>query len=228
MRHQGPGRQYVRDVVLAVNDGLVSIFLLVAGVVGGGFDANDVFLAGLAGAVAGAISMASGEYLATKSQEEVLTGEAELEKVHLRQFRDYEMRELAEMLRDMGLEDPQVERVAGAFASNDDALLRLKMAIEFGVVERARRSPVTAMIVSGLVFVVGSVPAVLPFAVMSEPGPALLAAAVATSVALFAVGAAKTRATRGSPLRSGLENLAIALIGAAVSFGVGRAYDQLS
>ena len=81
--HVGPTRQYMRDIILGVNDGLVSIFLLVVGVVGGGLTSQQILLAGVAASIAGAVSMASGEYIATKSQEQVFDREMELEKEHL-------------------------------------------------------------------------------------------------------------------------------------------------
>ena len=89
--HIGESRQYWRDIILGVNDGLVSIFLLVIGLVGGGLASDDILLASIAAAVAGAISMAAGEYLATKSQDEVLTAELRLERTHIARFRDNEM-----------------------------------------------------------------------------------------------------------------------------------------
>ena len=88
--HLGVSRQYMRDIILGVNDGLVSTFLLVAGVVGGGLTANQVLLTGIAGALAGMISMGVGEYLATKSQEEVFAAEMKLEAKHLKVHRDHE------------------------------------------------------------------------------------------------------------------------------------------
>ncbi len=88
--HQGAHRQYVRDIILGVNDGLVSTFLLVVAVVGGGLSTDGVLLAGVAAAIAGAISMAAGEYIATKSQEEVFEGEMELEREHLKYHREVE------------------------------------------------------------------------------------------------------------------------------------------
>lgn len=72
--HLGDGRQYWRDIILGVNDGLVSTFLLIAGVVGAGLPNGEILLTALAGTVAGAISMAAGEYIATKTQNEVMDG----------------------------------------------------------------------------------------------------------------------------------------------------------
>ena len=96
--HIGDSRQYMRDVILGVNDGLVSTFLLVSAVVGGGLDANQVLLTAVAGALAGMISMSIGEYLATKSQDEVFDAEIALEKIHLRDHRQHEKDQLADML----------------------------------------------------------------------------------------------------------------------------------
>lgn len=72
--HLGKHRQYWRDIILGVNDGLVSTFLLVAGVAGSGLSSTDILLTAIAGALAGAVSMAAGEFTATKSQNEVLKG----------------------------------------------------------------------------------------------------------------------------------------------------------
>ena len=113
--HIGETRQYWRDIILGVNDGLVSMYLLVVGVVGGGLDNAQVLLTGLAGALAGAISMAAGEYLATKSQDEVLEAELALERVHIKDHRAMEVGQLREMFSDMGIADSDLEGVVGCF-----------------------------------------------------------------------------------------------------------------
>ena len=112
--HLGHNRQYLRDIILGVNDGLVSMFLLVAGVVGGGMATRNVLLTGVAGAIAGAISMASGEYIATKTQEEVFEGELALEKEHIQEFREDELHELGDLLEDIGLDGPLRDEVVTA------------------------------------------------------------------------------------------------------------------
>ena len=223
--HVGTGRQYIRDIVLGVNDGLVSIFLLVVGVVGGGLESREVLLAGLAAAAAGAISMAAGEYIATKSQEEVFDSELELEKEHMRYHREVELDEFREMFADMGLPPDEVERVVRALDSDDDAFLRTMMALEFGVVDEERRSPYTAGVLSGLLFLAGSVPSLAPFFFVESTGFGLLLAAIFSGVGLFSVGVAKTYVTRKNPLWSGLENVLIATAGALIAYGVGALYD---
>jgi VIT1/CCC1 family predicted Fe2+/Mn2+ transporter len=224
--HQGPHRQYIRDIVLGVNDGLVSTLLLVAGVVGGGLDGDSVLIAALAAALAGAVSMATGEYIATKSQEEVFEGEMELEREHFKFHRDRELDELREWFGDMGLAPEDVERVVVALDDDDESLMRVMMALEFGVVESERRNPVLAMLSSGALFLVGALPSIVPFLFLDDTGLALAWAFALAGTGLFIVGAVKTLATRGNWFVKGAENLAIAAVGGAVAYWVGSAIES--
>ena len=219
--HIGESRQYWRDIILGVNDGLVSIFLLVVGVVGGGLATRQVFLTAVAGAVAGAVSMAAGEYLATKSQDEVLEAELTLDRSHLRDFRELELAQLREMFLDMGISEDDVGGVVAAFNRSDEALLNAMKSLEFGVVESERRSPYMAMVISGGLFLAGSLPSVLPFAFVTAPGFGLVLASLFTLVGLFAVGVMKASVAGTGKTMSGLENLVIAGIGGIIAWFVG-------
>lgn len=220
--HVGPSRQYWRDIVLGINDGLVSTLLLVAGVVGGGLDNQQVLLTGVAGALAGAVSMAAGEYLATKSQQEVLDSELGLERTHIKHFRNREVAQLYPMLRDIGIIEDDLETVVAAFSRNDEVLFNSMKVLEFGMVDTEQRSPIRAGLVSGGLFVSGSIPSVIPFLLTSSAHTGLFWAAAISAVALFAVGVVKTFVTRTNPFGSGLENLLIAGVGGAVAYWVGR------
>jgi VIT1/CCC1 family predicted Fe2+/Mn2+ transporter len=218
--HIGDTRQYWRDIVLGVNDGLVSMLLLVTGVVGGGLVAHQVLLTGVAGAIAGAVSMAAGEYLATKSQDEVLESELTLERQHIKEHRQLELDQLRGMFSDLGVHGDDLEAVVTAFDRSDDALLNVMGALEFGVVASERRSPNKAMIFSGLLFLLGSLPSVVPFVFM-DAGPGLAVAAVLALAGLFAVGVAKARVARGDAFKSGVENMLIAGLGGLAAYWVG-------
>lgn len=220
--HVGASRQYWRDMILGINDGLVSIFLLVAGVVGGGLDRPQVLLTAVAGAIAGAVSMAAGEYLATKSQSEVLESEIDLEKTHIQHFRNREVAQLYQLFRDIGVTEEDLPDVVRAFSRNDQTLLNAMKVIEFGMVDSEERSPIKAMLMSGGLFLSGAVPSVAPFFFDLRPHVALAIAAGFAAIALFAVGVVKTFITRTNPMAAGLENLAIAGIGGVVAYAVGR------
>jgi len=220
--HVGSSRQYWRDIVLGVNDGLVSMVLLVAGVVGGGLDRRQVLLTAVAGALAGAVSMAAGEYLATKSQSEVLASEIDLERTHIEHFRNRELAQLYQLFRDIGIVEEDLPDVVRAFSRDDQTLLNAMKVMEFGIVDSEERSPITAMIMSGGLFLGGSVPAVAPFLFDLRPHVALAIAAGLGAVALFSVGVIKTFITRTNPIVAGLENLAIAALGGGMAYAVGR------
>lgn len=219
--HIGESRQYWRDIILGVNDGLVSIFLLVIGLVGGGLASDDILLASIAAAVAGAISMAAGEYLATKSQDEVLTAELRLERTHIARFRDNEMSQLRDYFTDMGVRPEDLPGVIAAFEENDDALLGAMAALEFGFLDKERRSPYKAMAASGLLFLVGSIPVIAPFTILDDVTPAAIWATALTAIGLFIVGGVKARVSRISVLKSGLENLVIAGFGGLAAWYLG-------
>lgn len=223
--HVGMSRQYWRDMVLGVNDGLVSVFLLVVGVVGGGLDETQVLLAGIAAAVAGAISMGAGEFLATQSQEEVFDSELELERTHIEHFRDGEVEQLRDFFTDMAVAEEDMEDAVAIFSRNDEVLLNAMKALEFGIVDAERRSPYMAMYMSSGLFLLGSLPAVLPFAFIDNAGAALAVSAVATGIGLFTVGAVKTIVTRTNPVVSGLQNLIITSIGGVLAYFVGALVD---
>lgn len=223
--HIGDSRQYWRDIILGVNDGLVSIFLLVVGVVGGGLGLDQVLLTGVAGAIAGAVSMAAGEYLATKSQDEVLVAEIALERTHIQEFRDLELDQLRGFFTDMGVDRDDLPDVIAAFEDNDKALLGAMKALEFGIVDSERRSPFKAMVMSGGLFLFGSLPSVLPFAIARSVTTALVWATVLSLIGLFAVGVVKAYVARTSWVKSGLENLIVAGVGGALAWGIGRLFD---
>ena len=225
--HIGETRQYWRDIILGVNDGLVSIFLLVVGVLGGGLSARQVLLTGVAGALAGAISMSAGEYLATKSQEEVLEAELRLERTHIRDHREMELDQLRAMFADLGIAEDDLGGIVAAFNRSDEALLNAMKSLEFGVVESERRSPVLAMLAAGGLFLVGSMSSVIPFAIATSAATALLWATILSLGGLFAVGVVKARVTKNNWVVSGLENMVIAGVGGLVAWFIGNALGAM-
>lgn len=224
--HIGESRQYWRDIILGVNDGLVSMYLLVIGVAAGGLIPEQILLTGIAGALAGAISMAAGEYLATKSQDEVLTAELALERTHIVKFRDAEFDQLRGFFTDMGVKPEHLDGVLTAFEDNDEALLRAMAALEFGFVDKERRSPYRAMALSGVLFLAGSFPSVAPFAVFDTVFAAAVVASILTMTGLFLVGVVKANVTKASRVKSGLENLVIAGLGGVAAWLLGSAIGE--
>ena len=229
-QHLGKHRQYWRDIILGVNDGLVSTFLLVAGVAGGGLASIDILLTAISGALAGAVSMCAGEFVATKSQNEVLRGEIALERRHIAANPRDEMDEVSSLLTVIGISDDQDElreQMLTFYEQHHEALLQLMIALEFGVIEEEQRSPMWAGITSCLCFIVGSLPSVIPFAFNVSPTVGLVYAAAITVTSLLIVGAIKTWATRGNCLSAAIENLVIAGLGGGIAYGVGILFNVI-
>jgi VIT1/CCC1 family predicted Fe2+/Mn2+ transporter len=229
--HLGAHRSYWRDIILGVNDGLISTFLLVVGVVGSGLSPTDILLTAIAGALAGAVSMSAGEFVATKCQNEVLQGEIHLERSHIRYNKQDEISEVAHLLEIIGIPPSKKElreKLIAHYDSDPEALLKIMIALEFGVVEEEKRSPLAAAATSGMLFFVGSLPSVLPFVNREQSSKqGLITATIATTLSLLLVGGIKTWATRGNWFSSAIENLLIAGLGGVLAYGVGLFSDRL-
>lgn len=226
--HLGQNRPYWRDIVLGVNDGLVSTFLLVAGVSGAGFSISDTLLTGISGALAGAISMAAGEYLATKSQDEVSQGELALEQEHIRDHHADEVHEVRVLLQNIGIDECDLrDQLIQYYQDNDDALMKIMMALEFGVITTERRSSIKAALFSCGTFLIGALPSVIPFAFVKSMPIGLIVSGGLTGLGLALVGWIKSFATRGNPIRAASENLLIGGVGGALAYLVGELFNLL-
>ena len=223
--HLGKQRQYWRDIILGINDGLVSTFLLVIGVAGGGLTNKQIFITAIAGALAGSISMFAGEYLATKSQDEVLKGEIKLENRHIQYYHSDEVKELPDLLSLIGIprdgHDLLRNQLLEFYSSNKDALLKVMIALEFGVLEKERRIPLLAGLTSGGLFFIGSLPSAIPFLICSDPIKGIFFAIISTLICLLIVGLVKSFVTRMSWFRSSFENFIITVLGAVLAFYIG-------
>ena len=172
------------------------------------------------------ISMGTGEYLATKSQEEVFAAEMELEAQHLNEHRDHERDELRHMFGDIGLSGDDLETVVQIIDSSDEAMLGVMAGLEFGIVDAEKRSPYAAGFASAGLFFAGALPSVLPFVFIEDTTTALFAAAILSGFGLIIVGATKTVMTKKNPMLSALENLSIGFGGGVLSFLVGQFFES--
>jgi vacuolar iron transporter family protein len=209
----------------------------VAGVTGANLSNRDILLTAIAGMIAGAISMSSGEYIATKTQEEVFAGEAGLERSHIARYREQELHELRECFEKIGIvtqhesERDEVEdlnrRLYSFYSQRDHAHLLAHMVLEFGILEDEKRNPFIAASVAFVLFVCGALPSVIPYTFIDNINVAFLTAGIFTMTGLFLVGAIKTWATRGNMWQAAIENLAVSAGGGAIAFAVGYAFEQL-
>ncbi|MGY2129017.1 VIT1/CCC1 transporter family protein [Blastococcus sp. SYSU DS0617] len=175
---------WLRAAVFGAMDGLVTNTALVAGVGGGGAAPRAIVLAGVASLVAGAISMALGEYTSVKTQNEQLELEVDKERRELAGNPAGELDELVGMLRDRGVDDRLARTVAVQLSRDPEAALRLHVVAELGLDPEDRPSPVVAAVSSFVTFGVGALIPLLPFlAGVTVLWPALVAGGIGLLVA---------------------------------------------
>lgn len=219
-QHRDVTGGWLRPTVFGVMDGLVSNFALIAGVAGGGANRASVALAGFAGLVAGAVSMATGEYTSVASQTELTRAEIAVEKAEISKRPQAEMAELAQLYETRGVEPELARKVAEQLSRNPDQIWRIHAREELGVDPDDLPSPWTAAISSFLSFTVGALLPVLPYLLGAS---SLLVSSILAAAGLFAAGAITSRFTSRSWLYSGSRQLLLGALAAAVTFGIGAA-----
>jgi VIT1/CCC1 family predicted Fe2+/Mn2+ transporter len=209
---------WLRAAVFGAMDGLVSNIALIAGVGGGGVAPRTIVLTGTAGLVAGAISMALGEYTSVRTQNEQVQAEVATERRELERHPEAEAAELAEVWEKRGLPAELAREVAQTLARNPREALRVHVQEELGVRLEAPPSPWVAAGSSFVCFAVGAGLPLLPYLFGST---ALWPALVAGGLGLFAAGAVVARFTRRRWWASGLRQLILGGLAAGTTYLIG-------
>jgi VIT1/CCC1 family predicted Fe2+/Mn2+ transporter len=219
-RHRNVGASGVRAAVLGAGDGLLTNVSLVLGVAGANPPASTVRLAGLAGLLAGAFSMAAGELVSVRAQEELIEHELDVERQELADDPAGEEAELAEMYEAKGLPAGEASTVADILMSNSELALDTHARLELGVDPHEPPSEWQAAIASFVSFSIGAFIPLFPWLFWS--GSAAIVASIALgAVAAIGLGAAIGAFTGSDIGRTALRQLAAATIAATVTFAVG-------
>ena len=218
--HRGGRSGTLRAAVFGVNDGLVSNLSLVMGFAGAVSDNRLIVLAGVAGLLAGAFSMAAGEYISMQSQRELFERQIAIEREEMRVMPDVEEAELATIYRAKGLPEADARRVASHLMRDPETALDTKVREELGLDPDELGSSWGAAWSSFISFGVGALVPLLPF-LLGVGLPAVVSALGLSFLALFVVGALVSMVTGRGVLFSGLRQVAIGAVAAAVTFGVG-------
>ena len=220
-RHRALGSgNALRAAVLGANDGLVSNLALVAGFAGAAPGQDTIILAGLAGLLAGASSMALGEWISVTSSREAAEAQIESEREELRLSPEAERDELALIYEAKGLPQSEALALANVLLKDPEHALATLAREELGIVPEDLGSPWSAAIASFILFALGAVIPVVPF--FFGHGVAYIAASAAASgVGLFVLGAGITLLTGRPVWRSGMRQVALGLAAAAITYVVG-------
>lgn len=217
----GDRLNWLRAGVLGANDGIVSVAGVVVGVAGATSDRQQILTAGIAALVAGALSMAGGEYVSVSTQRDTESAAIALETRELRDMPDEELEELATYYVGRGLNPDTARQVAEQLTAAD--LLRAHTEMEFNLVPGQLTNPWHAAVASLLAFAVG---AVIPLLAISiPPSSARVAACVlSVAVALFFTGYISAHLGKAPKGRAILRNVVVGLLTMAIAYVVGRLF----
>ncbi|HEX2396374.1 MAG TPA: VIT1/CCC1 transporter family protein, partial [Bacteroidales bacterium] len=221
-RHRSVGGNALRAAVLGGNDGLVSNFSLVMGIAGATNGQKEVLLAGLAGMLAGALSMALGEWISVRSSQELYENQMELEMEELETNPEGEEKELAIIYLTKGIPEDQAQQMAHKIIADKDHAHEVLIREELGInTEELKGSAMEAAVTSFLLFTAGAIIPVIPF-MFTGGMKAVWLSTLFSAVGLFLIGSAITLFTNKNVWYSGLRQVLFGITAAAITFGLGK------
>jgi len=220
-RHKSVGGNALRAAVLGSNDGLLSNMSLVMGVAGAAMSNNTILLTGIAGLMAGAISMALGEWLSVQSSRELNQRQIDLETEELQSSPEEEKKELVLLYQAKGMSIEEAKKLAEKAFENPETAIDAIIKEELGIdKEELGGSAWEAAIASFILFSIGAIIPLYPF-IFLDGKNAILLSVGSSVVGLFGIGAAITLLTGKSVLFSGFRQVFFGLAAAAVTYGIG-------
>jgi VIT1/CCC1 family predicted Fe2+/Mn2+ transporter/rubrerythrin len=220
------GGGWISGAIYGANDGLAAVFGIVSGVSGATGGGHIVLTAGLAGAVASALSMATGAFLAERSEAEVAHANLERERQEIEEHPEEEREELSLFYQLKGLSREDADALAEKLSGNPDAMLKLLAAEELGGTGDGGGSATQAALAAGISTGLGALVPVLPFFWLTGTA-GVVVAFVVSLVAHFGVGAAKSLFTLRSWWAAGLEMTAAGVIVGGVTYVLGLAFHSV-
>ena len=220
--HKSERISWIRAVVLGANDGIVSSASLIIAVAASQAAGDNLFTVGMAGLVAGAMSMAAGEYVSVSSQTDIEKAELALEKSHLQENWALEVEELANIYHERGVELPLSKQVAEQLMEKD--AIGSHARDELGITDLSQGNPLQAAVYSALSFSAGSSLPVLMILLVSQA--ALIPAVIGISLlSLVVLGCVSAHAGGASKTKGAIRVLLWGSLAMAVSMGVGSLFD---
>jgi vacuolar iron transporter family protein len=215
------GGGWISGAIYGANDGLAAVFGIVAGVSGATGGSTFVLTAGVSAAVASALSMATGAFLAERSEAEVAAANVERERQEIAEHPEEEQEELSLFYQLKGIDEATADSMAAQLARRPDAMLRALSTEEFGVAGE-HADPTQAAVAAGISTGLGAIVPVIPF-IFTTGTVAIVTAAVISLIAHFLVGAAKSLVTLRSWWSAGLEMTLAGVIVGGATYLVGLA-----
>ncbi|OGD87400.1 hypothetical protein A2870_01495 [Candidatus Curtissbacteria bacterium RIFCSPHIGHO2_01_FULL_41_11] len=214
---------FLRDIVFGANDGVVTAIGFLVGISGSVTDQTIVVIAGALTIIAGAASMALGNYLAVKSQREFYEQMEKIERWEMEYKPEVERDEIREIYENYGFDKQTVEILTKKVTSDPELWLKVMMRDELGLAKED--SPTLAGIVIGLFYLMAGIPPLLPFIFLRPLSRALIASVVVSILVMILIGATRWFLNKGSLSNKVVETIVIGLLAAGIGFAAGEALN---
>ncbi|MCS7150779.1 MAG: VIT1/CCC1 transporter family protein [Endomicrobia bacterium] len=219
--HTTKGR-IIRDIVYAIDTGLVTTVSFLAGISVSILEKNKVILAGLIEIVSGTLAIFFGSYISTKAQKHFFENQIEREKKEIDENPEKETQEIREIFSELGFSKEEQEIAVKRITQDKDRWLRFMVQEEIGISPGMIDNPFEIGVISAISFIVGALPAIFPLFVVKNLNEALVYSACSVLLFLFVLGVIKTKITKIHWLISGLETLFIGALSCGAGFFLGR------
>lgn len=226
------GGQFIRDIVFGANDGVVTSIGFLVGLTGAIAQSNLIVIGGTLTIIAGAASMALGNYLATKSEKEFYEAQSKVEEWEIEHKRDEEIAEVRTVFKNQGFNEEDVNKLTDHVINNRKLWLEILMRYELGMNQsNDDKHPVAAGIIMGLFYLIAGLPPLLPYMLVgtlfSNVYYALFAAIALALLVMVAIGTMRYILNRGNFGRTITETIIIGIIATLVGFLAGQFLNAL-
>ncbi len=230
-KHERETGRYIKSAVYGGLDGIITTFAVVAGVAGAALSTGIVLILGFANLVADGLSMAIGDYLSTKSEQEYHDAERRREQWEIENYPEGERREMIELYTAKGMPTEDAQAIVDVLARNEEAWIDVMMAEELGIIGSEGSPVASAAVTFFSFFLFGLVPLLAYVAARLMPLMEIntfALASISTGITLFVLGALKAKVTGRHWFRSGMEMLLVGGIAATAAYAIGRLLGRLA
>lgn len=219
------GGELIKEITFGANDGIVSVFALLAGVAGAGQSPQTILIALLAATIAGALSMAAGEFISAKGEHEYYAHEIEQERLEIALTPEIEKEEIRLIYKRKGFSGDLLDKVVDQIVQDEDRWVREMVVDELGITDLDQTPSLKTSFIIFFAFIMGALFPVLPYAILFQAAiDPLVLFWIATGVTfggLFLAGSLKTFVTGVNWLKSGVEMLIVGIFAFGVSYLIG-------
>jgi VIT1/CCC1 family predicted Fe2+/Mn2+ transporter len=229
--HKNNHGQYIKSMIYGGLDGIITTFAVVAGVAGASLSSGIVLILGFANLIADGLSMAIGDFLSTKAENEYNQTERARELWEVENYPEGEKKEMVEFYISKGLEDNDAQTVVDIISKHKKTWIDIMMVEELGIIESDESPLKNALVTFVSFFSFGFIPLIVFISAYFLPGvneESFLFASILTGAALFILGALKVRITEKNWFVSGIEMFLVGSIAAVAAYGIGYIFSGLS